>query len=157
LWSVLAHIHPVVKHAERISNYKKYEDEINMTGISYPVSMKDIDKFEKLNDTISINLFGINENNDIFPLRIATSKKQHHIRLMYISNECNQHYVLITNLSSMVGTQINAHHSTKYFCDRCLNPFQSEDVLKKHLEICEESNPVREFYPKNEVKKIYKN
>ena len=37
-----------------------------------------------------------------------------------------------------------------------MNPFTSERVLKKHHEICDASNPVREFYPQNEIKKFTK-
>ena len=42
---------------------------LNTVGIEYPVSLKDIDKFEKQNPNISINVFG-NENG-IYPLRIS--------------------------------------------------------------------------------------
>ena len=63
---------------------------------------------------------------------------------------------MITNLSALVGIQINKHDGKKFICDRCLNPFTSEQVLNKHYEICDASNPVREFYPQNEIKKFTK-
>lgn len=46
LWSVLARLHPRISNAQRVSNYLEYEDELDMDGISYPVRLKDIPKFE---------------------------------------------------------------------------------------------------------------
>lgn len=42
---------------------------LNMTGIDYPVSQKKIDKFEKNNPNISVNVFGYECN--IYALRIG--------------------------------------------------------------------------------------
>ena len=57
-WSVLRALNPIESYAERIDKYlKKNEDSLNMTGIEYPVSLKAIDKFERQNPTISINVF----------------------------------------------------------------------------------------------------
>ena len=71
LWSVLAALFPVVRtvprgedpskyrindNPKRVSNYKAYEDRLNMTGIPYPVRVKDIPKFEAQNN-ISVYLY----------------------------------------------------------------------------------------------------
>ena len=45
-WSILAALHPVKKKPERVSKYREYERELNFDGISFPVSLKDITKFE---------------------------------------------------------------------------------------------------------------
>ncbi|GIY58481.1 uncharacterized protein CEXT_311891 [Caerostris extrusa] len=47
MWSILSAIHPVVKDAQRVSKYKKYENELNFKGIKFPISFNDIKKFEK--------------------------------------------------------------------------------------------------------------
>ena len=54
-WSILAHLHPVEKNPQRVSNYKQYKDELNFDGINFPVKLSDIPKFEKLNK-MSINV-----------------------------------------------------------------------------------------------------
>ena len=71
MWSVLAQLHPVEKHAERVSNYMQYESELNMDNIPYPVELADMEKFEKQNTTISISIFGLNENGEMFPLKLT--------------------------------------------------------------------------------------
>ena len=47
LWYILAALHPVPKdeHPYRVGKYLPYEDELNMDGIEYPVSFRDIPKF----------------------------------------------------------------------------------------------------------------
>ena len=70
LWCVLAQLHPVEhgKHPYRVSKYRPYENEINMSGIEYPVKISSIDKFERQND-ISVNVHGLEGN--VLPLRIS--------------------------------------------------------------------------------------
>lgn len=42
------------KSTHQVSQYKKWENELNMEGLVFPMSLKHIDKFERLN-TIEIN------------------------------------------------------------------------------------------------------
>ena len=71
LWSILRYLHPREKHSSRIDDLKKYENDLNFKQINFPVKDKDIRKFEKQNSNLSgINIFSVNENNKIYPLRI---------------------------------------------------------------------------------------
>ena len=47
LWSILASLHPLQhrNHLDRVSNYQEYESELNMSGIRYPINLKNIGKF----------------------------------------------------------------------------------------------------------------
>ncbi len=72
------------------------------------------------------------------------------MRLLFISNEDSNHYVLIKSLSSLVCNQISKHKAKKWICDNCLNPFSSEDVLNKHITLCKKFDPVKEIYPKGD-------
>ena len=72
LWCVLRALNPCEKNPQRVDKELKLkENTLNMDGIEYPVSLKDIDKFEKQNPTISITVFSYNENNKVFPLRVS--------------------------------------------------------------------------------------
>ena len=49
-WCVLRALNPVVKNKERVDrDLISKQDTLNMKGIKYPVSLRDIDRFEKLN------------------------------------------------------------------------------------------------------------
>ena len=54
LWSILAALHPQENNAHRVEKYTQYENSLNFDGITFPVKIKDIPKFEKLN-RIKIN------------------------------------------------------------------------------------------------------
>ena len=59
LWCVLRALNPHEKDSQRIDKkLKEKENTLNMDRIEYPVSLKDLNKFEKQNPTISITVFG---------------------------------------------------------------------------------------------------
>ena len=52
-------------------------------------------------------------------------------------------------MSRLVSSQTSKKKAKKYMCDYCLNPFGSEELLKKHLEYCSEHDAVRVRMPTN--------
>ena len=99
LWSVLRYLHPVQKNGERINYFKKYENDLNFKEINFPVKVKDIQKFENKNpDLPAINIFSVNDNNKIYPLRINRKDCQKSIDLFLYSEDENQYYSLIKKL-----------------------------------------------------------
>ena len=138
MWCVLAGIHPLqqVDHPERVSKYHRYENELLMDGIEYPVKIRDIDRFERLNGNISVSVFGLDEKT-VFPMRITRKGNAlHHVNLLYISKDEVSHYVLIRNMSRLVSTQLSNHDGRKFFCQLCLHACASQVILDKHLETC---------------------
>jgi len=55
-WSVVAALHPAEKHVERKSSYPRYTTVFNLKDIDFPITLKQIKKFEQLNN-ISINVY----------------------------------------------------------------------------------------------------
>ena len=129
LWCVLRALNPVEKNKDRIDkNLISKQDTLNMKGIKYPVSLRDIDKFETLNSSISITVLGYNENDKVYPLRVSKyTGCEHDIVLMLIRDGENSHYCLVNNLSALLASQLNSHKSTRHFCLRCLNSFNCKN------------------------------
>ena len=67
LYSCLAAIYPRQRNAHRASYYAKYLHKLKTDGITYPVSLNQIPKFERMNRKISLNIFGY-ESGIIVPL-----------------------------------------------------------------------------------------
>ena len=57
----LLHYEDIGDHPERISKLKKYVDKYDWSGLEFPVAIKNINKFEKNNPTISVNVLGIDK------------------------------------------------------------------------------------------------
>lgn len=55
-YAALSALFPAVKNAQRVSKYAPYINELNFDNMKFPVDVKDINKFEKLNPSISINI-----------------------------------------------------------------------------------------------------
>ena len=55
---------------DRVSKYQQYEHALNMSGMQYPVDIKDFGKFEYQNNN-SVNVYGY-EDKRIFLLLITT-------------------------------------------------------------------------------------
>ena len=144
LWCVLRALNPKDNHPERVDkNLMLKENTLNMKGIEYPVSLKDINKFENQNPTICITVFGYNRKN-VYPLRNSdNTDREHKIVLMLIEKDGVKHYCLVKNVSRLLSSQVSIHNGKKYFCDRCLNPFWCEQSLNKHLEYCSNHEAVK--------------
>ena len=67
-WCVLLALNPKNTNPDRIDkDLKSKQDTLNMEGIKYPVSFRDIDRFESLNPNISISVFGYNQDERVYP------------------------------------------------------------------------------------------
>ena len=138
LWCVLRALNPVEKNTDRVDkNLISKQDTLNMKGIKYPVSFRDIDRFESLNPNISITVLGYTENEKVYPLRVSKyTGCEYDIVLMLIRDLENSHYCLVNNLSALLSSQINGHDHKRHFCLRCLNSFKCEKSLNEHKEFC---------------------
>ena len=95
LWCVLRYLHPKEIHEEKLTDLKKYEFSLNTKGISFPIKLKDISKFEKLNPSLpGINVFS---NNDkiFYPLRMAEKDCLNTIDLFLYEEEGKFHFTII--------------------------------------------------------------
>ena len=131
LWCVLRALNPKPPRAnlERLDkNLKEKENTLNMEGIVYPVSLSDINKFEKQNETISITVFGYNERDKVYPLRKSEySNRSCKIKLLLIEKDGVTHYCLINDIGRLVASQVSKHKGKCFLCDNCLNHFPTEE------------------------------
>ena len=139
-WAVTSAVFPAKEHGERLSKQmRKDSEKFVWTGIEFPVSLKQIDKFEN-NNPYAINVFGYEKV--VYPLRIS-KKKEQVINLLLIANEETNHFCWIKNMSRLLSSGINNHQHKRYFCYRCLNSFPSEKSLNKHTEYCQNNEEVK--------------
>ena len=159
MFFVVRALNPVENHKERIDNKLKSKvDTINMEGIEYPVSLRDINKFESLNSNISITVLGYNEKDKVYPLRVSKcTGREYDIVLMLLKNGENSHYCLVNNLSALLGKQTSKNGSTRSFCLRCCNSFKTKESLDKHKEYCDTNECVKINMPKKGTMLKFKN
>ena len=158
LWCVLRALNPSKDHPERIDKkLKEKENTLNMEGIEYPVSLKDIDKFESQNPSISITVLGY-EDKWVYPLRNSNNtNREHNVILILIEEEGVNHYCLVKNVSRLLSSQVSNHKEKHHFCLRCLNSFWTHKSLNKHLEYCSNHEAVKINMPEKGTMLKFKN
>ena len=157
LWSVLRYLHPKQCHKERVADLREYENDLNFKRINFSVIVKDIRKLENQNpDLLGINVFSVNDNNKIYPLRINQKDCQKTIDLFLFSEDEKQHYSLIKNFSRLVRSQITSDTTRKlHICKKCLSHFTKQDFFEKHLSYCSKNETVAVIMPtKNTILKF---
>ena len=143
LWSVLRYLHPKKKHSSRINDVRKYENDLNFKGINFPIKIKDIQKFEKQNPHLpGINVFSVNDNNKIYPLRLNQKDTLKTIDLFLFSKDEEHHYSLIKKFSRLTRSQITSDRRKIHICKKCLSHFTKKDLFKKHSTYCSQNETV---------------
>ena len=109
-WAVIAALHheEIKHHPERISLLKSYENQYNWKGLEFLVSIKKIDKFEKNNPGIAVNVLFSNKkclDEDTYTVRRSERnvkcKKQ--VNLLMIEDGEKRHYTAIKNISRLLS------------------------------------------------------
>ena len=137
-WCHIRHINPQEKYPQRIKKVdKQYIEKLNYSGIEFPVCVKHYNKIEKQN-SININVFGY-ENKQPYPIYISKEKNEDHMELLLITENENNHYVLIKDFNKFMYNQTK-HEHRKHFCMHCLQCFSSDRVLINHKDICIQVN-----------------
>ena len=137
-WCHIRHLNPQDKYPQRIKKVdKKYIENLDYTGIEFPVATKQYNKIEKQNN-ININVFGY-EDKQPYPIYVSKEKYTDCLNLLLITENENKHYVLIKDFNKFMYNQTK-HKERKHFCMHCLQCFSSERVLTNHKENCIQVN-----------------
>ena len=174
-WCHIRHLDPLKRNPQRVTlKDKELVKTLDYSGVSFPVSIKDIKKIEQQNK-ININVFGYSDQNP-YPIRISSEKYSDHLELLLIveggedtitlseekAQPDKQHYVYIKDFNQFMYN-LSKMKTKKYFCMHCLQCFYSEYHLENHKEEClllngtqkvEMSQPGTKVYFKNHQKQL---
>ena len=159
LWCILRYLHPVDEKDNRISDLKKYENSLNTKGIDFPMKLKHISKFEKLNPSLpGINVFSVNDNKKFYPLRMAEKDCLNTIDLFFYEQDGASHYSLIKSFTRLVKSQITSSKSGSfYICKKCFTHFTKYELLQKHITYCSSNETVSVKMPPQNTMLGFKN
>ena len=147
-WAMTSAVYPVEKNSTRVNKYVENSKNFNWDGIEFPASLRDIEHFEKLNPSVSVNVFGYEK--EVYPLRISKRANDKTVNLLLISDRENQHYCWIKNMSRLLTTELSKHGTRRYYCLRCLNSFHTAESLEKHETFCSNHDVVKVELPDEE-------
>ena len=158
IWSILRYLYPKEKDAQYLKDLRKYEFSVNTKGLTFPLKIKDINKFEKLNPEIpGINVFSI-DSMTIYPLRMTDRDCKNTIDLFLHEEDGNSHYSLIKNFNRLITSQITKSKNGKIFiCKRCFTHFTNQELLDKHIKYCSNNKTAFVKMPEPKTNLHFKN
>ncbi|XP_022179896.1 uncharacterized protein LOC111040332 [Myzus persicae] len=168
-WAILAR-HVTGPSAFRVEGdkYSQHEGKYNFDGISFPTPLSDIGKFEKNNNNVSINVYGLDKKfqaprkyptYEVYPLRVVDEEKKDHFDLLLVTDGDNVHYTYISNFSRLIRKQKTRHNGSVIFCKRCFTSFDNQNLkyklsgqeaLDQHKLICGAHKPILPEMPKED-------
>ena len=143
---------------QRVSNLRKFTDNYDWSGLKFPVSIRDIGKFETRNN-ISVNVLAV-EGRDIYIHRkgrrmmgaAGPGSRSHpmgrEINLLMVSEDGINHYTVIKSLNRLLKSSNTKHKCKQHFCMNCLQGFTQESSRDQHQVYCEDNESVRVEMPK---------
>ena len=100
---MLAKLFPAAdrKHANRPTQYRRYQNVLK--AVQAPMPIDAIAAFEEAN-FIAVDVYTLDENECVVPLQPSCLKDgaREHVHLLYVENEEDSHYILITDLSKLL-------------------------------------------------------
>jgi hypothetical protein len=137
--------------------YNNFNHKYNFNGISFPTPLKDIDIFQKNNLGVSVNVFGIDDSKNVYPLRVVSRESRDHTDLLLLKDGDSMHYVFIKCFSRLIAGQLrNKNKHVLTVCKRCLN-YSTKGLkqggskwLEDHLRVCGQKPFARIVLPTNE-------
>ena len=142
-WAVITALHHAeIKFGpERIYNLKKFVDNYDWSGLSFPTSLKEIKIFEVKNN------ISVNEGNDIYICRKGGGYDRE-VDLMLIDEEDRWHYTAIKSLSRLLTSRNTKHKCKQHFCRNCLQGFALESSRDEHYKYCINNEIIRVDMPR---------
>ena len=133
-----------IQQMKKTTAYRQYENSIKTEGIDFPMKLKHISKFEKLNPSLpGINVFSVNESKTFYPLRMAERDCLNTIDLFLYEEDGVSHYSLIKNFTRLIKSQITASkNGTIFICKKCFTHFTKDELLQKHIVYCSNNETV---------------
>ena len=151
-WAVIAALHreEIQNNPERISLLRSYENQHTWKVLEFPVSIKKIDIFEKINPGITGNLlFSNKKSQNIYAARRSERnvkcKKQ--VNLLMIEDGGKRHYTTIKSIYRPSSKLNGKTKCTYHFCMNCLNGFRTESARDNHYEHCSSNGHVKVKMP----------
>ena len=118
----------------------------NWSGLEFPMSIKDIGKFETRNN-ISVNVLAV-EGRDIYIHRKGRRMMGREINLVMVSKDGIRHYTAIKSLSRLLSSKNSNTKHKQNFCMNCWQGFMQESSRDQNQVYCEDNESVRVEMPK---------
>ena len=140
----------ISNHPERISNIKPYTNNYNWTRLEFLVAVNKINRSEKYNPSIAVNVLAIGKGKELYVCRRSKHfNREQAVNLLLLEDKEKRHYVAIKKLSRLLGASNSKDGHKQHFCINCLQGFHSEEIRDQHFEFCSDNDAVKVEMPES--------
>ena len=135
-WAIRAALFPAQRGAP-VSQPSSYptNDCLNFEGIDFPTPVSQIDKLERQNPNLAINVSGWEKEQVVVHRIIEKDGGTPRINLMITKKGDNTHYSYVKRLTALLYDQ-SKNSNSKHFCERCLHGYLRKELLERHKPEC---------------------
>ena len=126
-------------NVQRISKLRRHND-LDWDGINFPVSTRDIKRFESRNE-ISVNVLALDGKTPYICRKGGNYTRV--VNLMFIEDGEKRHYVAIKSLGRLLSKMNSKHNPSQHFCNNCLQGFSEQRSRDEHYAYCRSNESVR--------------
>jgi len=163
LYCVAAHLYPSEdqKHAFRSHQYRQHFDKFDTTGLTFPMTVDQLNKFERQNPQIGINVVTIEGDDcNVVPLYASkfVNQRPNHANLLMFSGindngaACT-HFALVKSLSRLLSYASKRQNKVSV-CPFCLHRYYKQELLDRHILDCGNYPPLKIIFPKSSYSSI---
>ena len=117
-------------------------------GLSFPLAIQRINKFERNNPGIALSML-FDKKGSIYTVRRSeldrNCSKQVNL-LMTVDGE-NRHYTAIKNIHRLLSKLYGKNNHAYHFCMNYLNDFRTASARDKHYQYCSSNGPIKVKMP----------
>ena len=140
-WAVIAALkwREIERDQQHVSKLRRYDD-LDWDRINFPVSMRDIKRFESRNE-ISVNVLALDGKMPYICRKGGNYNRT--VNLMIIQDNEKSHYIAIKSLGRLLSMQNSKHKESQHFCTNCLQGFAEQHSRDEHYAYCKSNESVR--------------
>ena len=150
--------------------FGKWEKELDLDGIVFPISIPQIKKFVKQNTNLNIRINVLFRNLDklVYPYECGIGIGSRIVNLLMIEKQptlgteikIRRHFLGITDVNKYLARRYLNPRTSKFsytesfYCLNCFNSFRLQTQLDEHERLCLTKKPIVEIVPDQEILKF---
>ena len=167
-----AALHPKSNNPQRAHHYRRFRADYDITGLTFPLTLRDVRSFERRNNWLCVNIYGVEEDSQradkapiFFPLSISQNRGEDKrvVNLLLLQRDYDCHFVTIRDLGKLTRRIKSKNRSGATFC--CcfclqhlpLRGVNAEKNIEIHRRLCQDHQPVTTNFPPPGATLSYKN
>ncbi len=120
-----------------VTKLKNMDHLLDWSGIEWPFSLSQVNKFLSQNPGISLNVYTL-KNNSLLPMVLTKKICSRHLDMLYVKSSGLGHFFPMGDLDAVLSSFNNSTKKRQYHCRTCLYNMGTIDRRNEHEKYCQQ-------------------